>query len=56
MLALMGATGSGKSTLLSALSNRLEGGAQVESCSQIRYGRYSFSKAFKRRIGFVEQV
>ncbi|KAK3269406.1 hypothetical protein CYMTET_14324 [Cymbomonas tetramitiformis] len=51
-LALMGPTGSGKTTLLNCLAGR---GPVDEGA--VRYGAecWTFSKALKRRIGFVEQ-
>ena len=60
MLALMGATGSGKTTLLSCLAHRVPQGCIVECPTRIAYRcsdhqYYSFGKALKRRVAFVEQ-
>jgi ABC-type multidrug transport system ATPase subunit len=45
----MGPTGSGKTTLLNALANR------IKYTGDIYYGSYTWSKAQKGRVGFVEQ-
>ncbi|KAJ1463445.1 P-loop containing nucleoside triphosphate hydrolase protein [Pelagophyceae sp. CCMP2097] len=52
---VLGPSGSGKSTLVSALSQRYHGGAVKVLHGEIRYGGAQWTKALKRRIGFVEQ-
>ncbi|KAJ1449003.1 P-loop containing nucleoside triphosphate hydrolase protein [Pelagophyceae sp. CCMP2097] len=52
---VLGPSGSGKSTLLSALSQRYRFGAVKVLSGDMRYGGARWTKALKRRIGFVEQ-
>jgi len=53
MIAVMGPTGSGKTTLLTNLAARGEGTYDIGG--EVRYGGQEWSKALKRRLGFVEQ-
>ena len=53
MIAVMGPTGSGKTTLLTNLAARGAGTYKVGGT--VRYGGHEWSKALKRRTGFVEQ-
>lgn len=53
LLQVMGATGSGKTTLLTNLAARGAGTYTVGGT--VRYGGHEWSKALKRRAGFVEQ-
>ncbi|KAJ8600035.1 hypothetical protein CTAYLR_001898 [Chrysophaeum taylorii] len=53
VVAILGPSGGGKSTLLSALSGRFSSKRLV--ATEISYNGGPWRKAFKRRIGFVEQ-
>lgn len=53
MIAVMGPTGSGKTTLLTNLAAR--GGGTYKVGGTVRYGGHEWTKALKRRTGFVEQ-
>lgn len=54
LLALMGPSGSGKTSLLSVLGGRVPGAMEVSG--HVRVNGQAYTKATRRRIGFVLQV